>query len=308
MHKIDLEIFSPVHQLQHQLFDEKGLKVFIKRDDLIHPVISGNKWRKLKYLLIKAQAEGKNHLVTFGGAYSNHLLATAAAAARFGFKTTGIVRGEDVQNDTLFMCRLHGMQLLFTDRESYRDKPALFQKHFGDDSDAFFIDEGGASIEAAQGCSELIAELPQSYQHLFCACGTGTTAAGIINGLHQQQLPTQFHAVPVFKNGEFMRDEIGKYLIPHPALSFGEGSYIIHTDYHFGGYGKTTPELIDFIKEFVADTGILIEPIYTGKMLYAIFDLARKDHFAPGSSILAIHSGGIWGLLGMKDKFIQSQP
>jgi 1-aminocyclopropane-1-carboxylate deaminase len=296
MHKIDLEIFSPVHQLQHQLFDEKELKVFIKRDDLIHPVISGNKWRKLKYLLIKAQAESKTHLVTFGGAYSNHLLATAAAAARFGFKTTGIVRGEDVQNDTLFMCRLHGMQLLFTDRESYRDKPAFFQKYFGDDNDAFFIDEGGASVEAAQGCSELIAELPQPYDHLFCACGTGTTAAGIINGLNQQQLPTLFHAVPVFKNGEFMQDEIGKYL-ERPF------DYQIHTDYHFGGYGKTTPELIAFVKEFVTQTGILIEPIYTGKMLYAIFDLARKDHFAPGSSILAIHSGGIWGLLGMKDKF-----
>jgi 1-aminocyclopropane-1-carboxylate deaminase len=182
MPNIELEIFSPIHQLQHPLFDEKGLKVFIKRDDLIHPVISGNKWRKLKYSLIKAQAEGKNHLVTFGGAYSNHLLATAAAAAKFGFKTTGIVRGEEVQNDTLFMCSLHGMQLLFTDRESYRDKPALFQKYFADDSNAFFIDEGGASVEAAKGCSELIAELPQAYTIIICACGTGTTAAGIING------------------------------------------------------------------------------------------------------------------------------
>ncbi|MES2276799.1 MAG: pyridoxal-phosphate dependent enzyme [Bacteroidota bacterium] len=303
MHKIDLEIFSPVHQLQHQLFDEKGLKVFIKRDDLIHPVISGNKWRKLKYLLIKAQAEGKNHLITFGGAYSNHLLATAAASARFGFKTTGIVRGEEVDNDTLFMCRLHGMKLIFVDRESYRHKAALFQKNFGDDSDAFFIDEGGASLEAAKGCSELIGELPQTYDHLFCACGTGTTAAGIINGLHQHQLPTQFHAVPVFKNGDFMRDEISKYLTPHSALSEVVDSYQIHTAYHFGGYGKTTAQLIDFVKEFVATTGILIEPVYTGKMLYAIFDLARKNYFAPGSQILAIHSGGIWGLLGMKDKF-----
>jgi 1-aminocyclopropane-1-carboxylate deaminase len=129
MTNINLEIFSPVHQLTHPLFTEKKLNVFIKRDDLIHPVISGNKWRKLKYLLIKAQAEGKTHLVTFGGAYSNHLLATAAAAAKFGFKTTGIVRGEEVENDTLFMCKLHGMQLLFTDRESYRDKPALFNKY-----------------------------------------------------------------------------------------------------------------------------------------------------------------------------------
>lgn len=296
MSNISLEIFSPIHQLQHKLFDEKGLKVFIKRDDLIHPVISGNKWRKLKYLLIKAHTEGKNHLVTFGGAYSNHLLATAAAGAKFGFKTTGIVRGEEVQNDTLFMCRLHGMQLIFTDRESYRDKPVLFQKYFSSNADAFFIDEGGASAEAARGCSELIAELPQTYQHIFCASGTGTTAAGIINGIQQQQLTTHFHAIPVFKNGEFIRSEIDQYLIT-PT------DYSLHTEYHFGGYGKTAPELINFIKEFVASTGILIEPVYTGKMLYAIFDLARKNYFPPGDEILAIHSGGIWGLLGMKDKF-----
>ncbi len=297
MPPIELQIFSPVHQIQHPLFDVTGLKVFIKRDDLIHPLISGNKWRKLKYPLIAARAQGKDHLVTFGGAYSNHLLATAAAAAKFGFKATGIVRGEEVQNDTLFMCRLHGMQLIFTDRDSYRDKPALFSKFFGDDKDTFFIDEGGASAEAAKGCSELVAELPQTYDHLFCACGTGTTAAGIINGLNQQKLPTTFHAVPVFKGGGFMREEIDRYLEPTPP------AYQLHTDYHFGGYAKTTPELIDFIKAFVAQTGILIEPVYTGKMLYALFDFIRENHFAPGSSILAIHSGGIWGLLGMKDKF-----
>src|SRR5476651_2608522 len=126
--QLDFEIFSPVHQIKNKLFDEQGLKVFIKRDDLIHPVISGNKWRKLKYPLQQALSENKNHMVTFGGAYSNHLLATAAAAAKFGFKSTGFVRGEDVNNDTLFLCRLHGMNLLFTDRESYHDKPGLFNK------------------------------------------------------------------------------------------------------------------------------------------------------------------------------------
>src|SRR5471030_473340 len=141
---IDLEIFSPVHQINDKLFDERGLKVFIKRDDLIHPIISGNKWRKLKYLLKKAQSVNKTHLVSFGGAYSNHLLATAAAAAKFGFKSTGIVRGEEVINDTLFLCRLHGMNLIFTDRESYRDKPVLFAKYFSGDEQAFFINEGGA--------------------------------------------------------------------------------------------------------------------------------------------------------------------
>ncbi|MBD1367165.1 1-aminocyclopropane-1-carboxylate deaminase/D-cysteine desulfhydrase [Mucilaginibacter sp. ZT4R22] len=293
---IALDIYSPIHQITDPLFEVKGIEVFIKRDDMIHPLISGNKWRKLKYVLQKAQSENKTHLVTFGGAYSNHLLATAAAAARFGFKSTGFVRGEDVQNDTLFMCRLHGMELIFTDRDSYRDKPTLFNKYFGTDTDAFFIDEGGASPEAATGCSELVSELTETYNHLFCACGTGTTAAGIINGIHQHQLNTRFNAVPVFKNGGFIKDEIDKY-VTTPV------DYYLHLDYHFGGYAKTTPELIGFIKQFVAKTGILIEPVYTAKMLYALYDLAAKNYFKPGDKVLAIHTGGIWGLMGMKDRF-----
>lgn len=294
---IDFEIFSPVHQIHSNLFDEQDLKVFIKRDDLIHPIISGNKWRKLKYVLKQAQTENKTHLVTFGGAYSNHLLATAAAAAKFGFKSTGFVRGEEVNNDTLFLCRLHGMNLIFTDRESYRDKPALFNKYFGDDSGAFFIDEGGASVLAAQGCSELIDELTDMYDHIFCASGTGTTAAGIINGIGRNGMATQFHTVAALKNGGFLREEINRFLTK-------PGEYHLHTEYHFGGYAKTDERLIEFIKQFVAETGILIEPVYTGKMLYALYDLTEKKHFKPGSRILAIHTGGIWGLLGMKDKFI----
>ncbi|MDB5007238.1 MAG: cuyA [Mucilaginibacter sp.] len=293
---IDLEIFSPVQQIKNKLFDDLGLKLFIKRDDLIHPIISGNKWRKLKYILKRALSENKNHLVTFGGAYSNHLLATAAAAAKFGFKSTGIVRGEPVNNDTLFLCRLHGMELLFTDRESYRNKPLLFEKHFANNPDAFFIDEGGAGADGAKGCSELLGELTENYDHIFCACGTGTTAAGILNGIQNHHLTTLLNAVPVFKNGGFIKEEIEE-LLTAPV------NFNIHADYHFGGYGKTTRQLVEFIKQFVASTGILIEPVYTGKMLYALYDLATNNYFKPGDRILAIHSGGIWGLLGMKDKF-----
>jgi len=294
---IDLEIYSPVQQLHDNVFEERGLQVFIKRDDLIHPIISGNKWRKLKYVLKQAQAEHKMHLVTFGGAYSNHLLATSAAAVKFGFRSTGIVRGEEVNNDTLFLCRLHGMQLIFTDRESYRDKPDLFEKYFGNDPDAFFIDEGGASALGVKGVSELVDELAVPYDHIFCACGTGTTAAGIINGLNAHHSDTIFHGIPVLKNGEFLRIEIDKYL-DKPF------EYELHTDYHFGGYAKTTDELIRFIKQFTSTTGIMIDPVYTGKMMYAIYDLAGKNYFPEGSKILAIHTGGTWGLLGMKDKFI----
>src|SRR5690606_8276610 len=122
----------------HPLFTEKKIRVFLKRDDQIHPFISGNKWRKLKYILLKAQAESKNHLVTFGGVWSNHLLATACAAAKFGFKSTGIVRGEDVNTETLFLCRMFGMGLKFVDRDSYRDKQALFKSYFSDDETAAF--------------------------------------------------------------------------------------------------------------------------------------------------------------------------
>ncbi|MCJ8210105.1 pyridoxal-phosphate dependent enzyme [Mucilaginibacter sp. RS28] len=294
--QFDFPIFSPVEQINPELFEQKGLKLFIKRDDLIHPLISGNKWRKLKYTLLKAQSLGKNHLVTFGGAYSNHLLATAAAASKFGLKAIGFVRGEAVDNDTLFLCRLHGMRLIFTDREQYRHKELLFEQHFGNDNDAFFVNEGGASIEGAQGCAELVQELPMVYDHLFCACGTGTTAAGILNGLSQHHLSTRLHAVPVLKNGEFIGEEIQKF-------SNGNQNFNLHADYHFGGYAKTTPELISFVKEFTTATGILIEPVYTGKMLYAIFDLASQDYFAAGTNILAIHTGGIFGLLGMKEKF-----
>ena len=156
---MELQFNSPVEEIDDPLFRSKQVQVFVKRDDLIHPFISGNKWRKLKYLLKKAAAEDKNHLVTFGGAWSNHLLATACAGAKFGFKTTGIVRGEPVKNQLLTFCGLFGMNLEFTDRASYRDKKALFYKYFRDEERALFIDEGGAGAEAGQGCSELISEL-----------------------------------------------------------------------------------------------------------------------------------------------------
>lgn len=293
---MELPIYSPVEPIYDALFKAKNVSVFLKRDDLIHPIISGNKSRKLKYLLRKAVTLNKKHLVTFGGPYSNHLLATAAAGAKYGFNTTGWVRGEQVNNPTLFLCRLHGMELRFIDRESYRDKAKLFALHYAKNDDAFFIDEGGSSAEGALGCSELVEELTESYDDVFCPCGTGTTAAGVINGISKCGIFTNFHGIPVFKNGSFIRNEINAYLT-------GPHHYYLHNDYHFGGYAKTEPALINFIQQFVINTGIIIEPVYTGKMLYAIFDLIKKDYFPPGSRILAIHTGGLFGLLGMQNKF-----
>ncbi|MHB1178447.1 MAG: 1-aminocyclopropane-1-carboxylate deaminase/D-cysteine desulfhydrase [Daejeonella sp.] len=291
---VEPSILSPVEEIRDPLFVKKGIRVFVKRDDMIHPFISGNKWRKLKYILPEAQRLNKNHLVTFGGAYSNHLLATACAAAKFGFKSTGVVRGEEVHNDVLMLCRVFGMKLQYSDRETYRNKHSFFGSFFKGDPEAFFIDEGGAGDLAVKGCAELPGELSESYDHIFCAAGTGTTVAGIIQGLQNQYPDTTPHVVPVLKGGDFLKGNIERYT-SRPFQN--------HTDYHFGGYAKSTPELLLFIQTFCASTGILIEPVYTGKMFFAIYDLISKDTFSAGSKILAVHTGGLSGILGMSKTF-----
>lgn len=291
------DFYSPEEELLLPHYQEKGVRVFVKRDDLIHPYISGNKWRKLKHPLQQAQQQGKSRIVTFGGAWSNHLLATACAGARFGMHTVGFVRGEPVSNPVLQLCAIFGMELRYTEREQYQDKKHLFEEHFGDDGQAYFIDEGGYGPLAASGCAEIIAELTQPYDHIFCACGTGTTAAGLLQGMQQANYKAQLHAVPVLKGGDFIRQEIEKLgVLAYESLH-------LHTEYHFGGYAKTKPELISFVKDFTQRTGILIEPTYTGKLFFALHDLLDKGRFAPGDSILLLHTGGLTGLLGMLDKF-----
>ena len=286
-----MTIYSPIHQISFKSMQN----ISVKRDDLIDPYISGNKWRKLKFILADVVAKGKNHLVTFGGAYSNHLVATAAAASRNNLKSTAFVRGEEVTNEMLTLCRLFGMHLIFVDRESYKNKTLLFSSHFGDDEKAYFINEGGASKEAVIGCAEIIDELTPTYDHIFCAAGTGTTAAGLLKGINKHNLQTKLHVIPVLKGGEFIKNEIESY-------ESNLNNLILHTAYHFGGYAKTTPDLIQFIKEFTATTGMLIDPVYTAKMFYAINDLANKNYFEKDAKILAIHTGGLLGILGMKEK------
>ncbi|MCX2574640.1 1-aminocyclopropane-1-carboxylate deaminase/D-cysteine desulfhydrase [Pedobacter sandarakinus] len=283
-------LYSPVQKLNYH----RHGNLFVKRDDLIDPYISGNKWRKLKYLLQDANRQNKNHLVTFGGAYSNHLVATAAAAAKFGYKATAFVRGEVVKNEMLLICSLYGMQLIFVDRERYKHKQELYNEHFAADSNCYFIDEGGASAVAVQGCAEIITELPTVYDHIFVAAGTGTTAAGLLSGIHTGDLKSRLHVVPVLKGGDFIGNEIAKYTPLSNHLK-------LHTNYHFGGYAKTTPELLDFIKSFINETGVLIDPIYTAKLFYAITDLCNKQVILPNENILAIHTGGLLGLLGKKE-------
>ena len=286
-----MQIFSPIQQVILPSFQQ----ISIKRDDLIDPFVSGNKWRKLKYILKDVADQQKTHLVTFGGAYSNHLVATAAAAARAGLTATAFVRGEKVTNEMLIICSLFGMQLIFTDRENYKNKQQLFEQHFGDDTKAYFIDEGGAGEQGVRGCAEIITELPEKFDHIFVAAGTGTTAAGLLRGINNLELNTHLHVIPVLKGGEFIRTEIQSY---EPKLE----RLKLHCDYHFGGYAKTTPELLQFTKSFIANTGILIDPVYTAKMCYAIDDLAKQAYFKKDAKILAIHTGGLLGLFGMKEK------
>lgn len=290
-----MNIYSPEHQVKHSLYLSKNIEVYFKRDDMIHPFISGNKWRKLKYLLEKAQSENKTTLVTIGGAWSNHVLATACAGATYGFHTIAFIRGEEIKNPVLDMCKLFGMKLIFVSREEYRDKNNLFEQ-IENKQECFFINEGGASVEATLGCQEIIGELQQEYDHIFCAAGTGTTVAGLAMGLDKKHLSTLLHIVPVLKNGSFILEEMRSLGAPTDQSE-------LHLDYHFGGYAKIKPLLIDFTKEFTRTTGIMIEPTYTGKMLYSLHDLISQDRFTAGSKILVVHTGGLTGLLGYLDKF-----
>lgn len=304
-------LYSPEEVLRDALFDRQGLELVIKRDDMIHPFISGNKWRKLRYQLEKARLEGKEHLVSFGGAYSNHLLALAAAAAKFGFKSSAFLRGELNQplNDTLFLCRQFGMELIPAERQQYRDrKMELFQQHFGHNDKAFLIDEGGRSPLALRGCAEIIDELERPYDHIFVPCGTGTTLAGIALGLAGSEIvktqaahTTRAEGIAVLKNAGFLEKDITE-LFKTAGSSGRQPKFRLHLDFHQGGYAKSNPAYLSWLQAFHRRQGFLLDPVYTGKMLYAIFQLAEQGYFRPGSRILAIHTGGLFGLLGMKEQ------
>ena len=284
---------SIIQPIELEVFDEKKIKLFIKRDDLIHPFISGNKWRKLKYVLHDAREKDKSMLATVGGAYSNHLLAVACAGATFGFKTTGFVRGEEleIKNPVLKMCHLFGMRLIFIARNDYREKELFYTKYFGDNNEVYYVPEGGSCLEALPGVAELIDELPVTYDHIFTASGTGGTLAGLAQGVANRKLKTKVHGIAVIKGGEYLNQEIQKWI--------GDIPFHLHTNYHRGGYGKTDNPLIVFARNFAKNTGTIIEPIYTAKMLMAIIALATEDYFEPNANILCLHTGGVWAGNGL---------
>ncbi|MEL6926158.1 MAG: pyridoxal-phosphate dependent enzyme [Bacteroidota bacterium] len=300
----------PVQKLEGKGLYSKGIELYVQREDLLHPELSGNKWRKLKYNLIAAKEQGHRQLLSFGGAYSNHIYALAAAGRHLDFQTIGIIRGEadSRHNSTLQFAQDCGMRLHFVDRSVYRRKTdPLFLQQLRDQFGPFYLlPEGGSNALAVQGCSEIINERTPSFPFDVCcvAAGTGGTAAGILHALQPTQRALVFSAL----KGDFLQKDIEQLLAdfrqmhPHSTVSSPPNWQLI-TDYHFGGYAKFTPDLVRFINDFKANYGIPLEPIYTGKMLFGLFDLIAKDHFPKGTRILAIHTGGLQGLAGFRERF-----
>lgn len=276
------------------LLREKGVELYVKREDTIHPLISGNKYRKLKYNLLEAKAQGQHTLLTFGGAYSNHIAATAYAGHKHGFRTIGVIRGEELEtqwqdNPTLRLAQEHGMQFHFVSRSDYRDKnePAFLETLREQFGNVYLLPEGGTNELAVKGCIEILTEADAKFDYVCSAVGTGGTLAGLINASQTHQTVLGFPAL----KGDFLTEEI---------RTFAQNNrWRLVTDYHFGGYAKVDQQLIVFINRFKQQMGIPLDPIYTGKMLFGIFDLIKKDFFPSGSQILAIHTGGLQGIPGM---------
>ncbi|MCR9289301.1 pyridoxal-phosphate dependent enzyme [Saprospiraceae bacterium] len=295
---------SPIQKITSNFLTQKEIQLFIKRDDLIHAEISGNKWRKLKYNLIEAKKTNQSTLLTFGGAFSNHISAVAAAGAEFGFRTIGIIRGEQVLplNPTLSFAKKCGMDLHFINRTLYRNKnkPDYQNRLKNQFGDFFLLPEGGTNCLALEGCSEIIQEVKNKHidTDYYCvSCGTGGTISGIISGLNGEKKVLGFSAL----KGDFLTTEVFKLLNECVGKEFS--NWEILTEYHFGGYAKWTPELINFINQLYEETTIPFDPIYTGKMLFGIYDLIRKDFFEKGSSLMVIHTGGLQGIQGFNNRF-----
>jgi 1-aminocyclopropane-1-carboxylate deaminase len=288
---------SPLQRLHHPLLHRYGVELWCKRDDLIHPTISGNKWRKLKHHLLHAKAQGKQHLLSFGGAYSNHIHALAAAGCQAGLRTTGIIRGESyaVSNSTLQDAKCWGMDLVFVDRQSYRRRQDLDWLAQFAASDTLIVPEGGSSPLAIPGVAELVSEVPFSPDLWVLPCASGGTLAGLIAGKRQQE---QILAIAVLKGGGFIADEVCRL---HPAATSIPG-WRIALDHHDGGYAKFSPALWLWVQDFSAQTGLPLEPIYSGKAMWGLFRELAAGRIAPGSKIVFIHTGGMQGLSGLKEQ------
>ena len=277
--------------------ENASISISIKREDLLHPIISGNKFRKLKYNLKEAIKQKKSKLVTFGGAFSNHILAVAAAGKELGFETIGIIRGDELadkvlENPTLFKAQKLGMKFKFVDREMYRNKNEIdFRRRLElEFQDFYLLPEGGTNELAIQGCEEILTDLDNAFDFICCPVGTGGTISGIINCSKESQQVLGFPALC----GDFLKEDIRKFAT--------KSNWNLITDYDFGGYAKVSDELIRFMNDFYSKYNILLDPIYTGKMMFGVMDLIEKDFFPKNSRILVIHTGGLQGIAGINAK------
>ena len=281
---------SPLQLIDDPLLKDFPVKLYIKRDDLIHPEITGNKWRKLKYNLIEAREKGFKSLMTFGGAFSNHIYATSAAGKEFGFKTTGIIRGEELtatSNEILMFSKINGMDLIFLPRLNYGFKDKITRQY---KDDFYVIPEGGSNEFAIKGVVEMMDEIyAEITPDVVCvAAGTGGTLAGIITGLRGE---TKALGFAVLKDKGLMYNFVSKLLTIEKECN-------ITNDYIFGNYGKTTLELIEFIIEFEKrNPSIKLEQVYTGKMMFGVYDMIQKGKFKVGTTVCVIHTGGLRGRL-----------
>lgn len=281
-----------IDSIKNQLTLQKRLHLAILRLDKIHPVVSGNKWFKLQYYLRDAKKQGYQTLLTFGGAYSNHIAATAYAAKAHGFNAIGVIRGEQPQqwSHTLQEASTQGMQLTFLPRNEFaqikRNASAKWiEQRFGK---VYAIPEGGYGKLGKYGAANILRIADTSiYTHFVSAVGTGTTVAGILQASSANQ---HVSGISVMKNNFGLADEIQKLSDSPVPPEFR----LIH-DYHFGGYARYNTELLDFMNSFYRTTHIPLDFVYTAKMMFGVFDLIRNDYFPPGSVILAIHTGGLQG-------------
>ena len=283
-------MFETIAQnIPDQQINFHDITLIIRRLDLVHPQISGNKFFKLKYNFLEAKRQGYQHILSFGGAYSNHIAATAFAAQQFGFKSVGVIRGEELAdrplNPTLATAQQFGMKLHFVSRDEYRRKqqPEYLAELARQFPEHYVIPEGGTNALAIRGCQEILKDSDAQFDVICCAVGTGGTISGLIEASHAHQQILGFSAL----KGSFLKDEV--------AQLTKKTNWNILDDYCCGGYAKTSAALVQFIRDFEAEFSIPLEQVYTAKMLMGIFDLIEKNYFLARSKLLVIHSGGLQG-------------
>lgn len=290
-----------ISKIHHPLTDNLYLA---RLDQLPYPA-GGNKWFKLKYNLLEAQQLGINQLITFGGAYSNHLYATAEAANHFGFQSIGIVRGEkhNPLNNTLQHCINKGMQLFYLSREEYRKKTdADFMQHWMHEQgipNGYLIPEGGSNALALKGVAEMVDLLPTDTDIIATACGTGATAAGLLEGIKSHQEVWGFAAL---KGADFLLNDTQSLLSQPFIASSIHQNFKLFVDYHAGGYAKLPDELLSFMRQFKEEQGVILDPTYTSKLLWGLFDLADKKLLPKNKKIVVLHTGGLQAWDGLPEK------